>query len=75
MIDKGTVVLQNCMASLKIEPGSISETCPTSSHDGDQIIDIKVEVSDTQQVEDPLLIALPEIKPEHKVSCMYCLST
>jgi hypothetical protein len=65
------MVLQNCMDFLKIEPGSISETCPTSSYDGNQIIDIKVEeASDTQEVEDPLLITLPEIKAEHEVSCV-----
>jgi hypothetical protein len=70
VIDKGTVLLQNCMDILKVEPGSISETCPTSSHDGDQIIDVKVEVSDTQEEQDPLLIQLSEIKAENEVSCM-----
>ncbi|PNF26365.1 hypothetical protein B7P43_G01771 [Cryptotermes secundus] len=56
-----------CMDFLKPEPGLSSEACPTSSHDGNQIIDIKVEVSDTQDVEDPLLITLPEIKAEHEI--------
>jgi hypothetical protein len=63
MIDRGTMVLQNCMDFLKVEPGSVSETCPTSSHDGDQIIDVKVE-------EDPIPINFPGIKAEHEVSCM-----
>jgi hypothetical protein len=59
------------MDFLKIEPVSISDTCPTTSHDGYQITDIKVEeASDTQEVEDPLLITLPEIKAEHEVSGM-----
>jgi hypothetical protein len=65
------MVLQNCMDFLKIEPSSISETCPVSSHDGNLFTDIKVEkASDTQEVEDPLLITLPGIKAEHEVSCM-----
>jgi hypothetical protein len=63
MIDKGTTVLQNCLDFLKVEPGSCSESCPTSSHDGNQISDIKVE-------EDPVSVTFPGIKPEHEVSCM-----
>jgi hypothetical protein len=64
------MVLQYFVDFLKPEPGSSSETYPTSSHDGTQVIDIKVEVSDAQEVEDPLLITLPEIKAEHEVSCV-----
>jgi hypothetical protein len=48
---------------LKVEPGSVSETCPMSSHDGNRIINIKVE-------EDPVSIEFPGIKAEHEVSCM-----
>jgi hypothetical protein len=70
MIDNGKMVLQNCMDCLKVEPGLSAEICPASTHDGAQVIDIKVEVSDTQEVKDPLLITLPEIKTEHKVSCL-----
>jgi hypothetical protein len=71
MIDKIMMVLQNCMDSLKVEPGSDSETYPTPSHDGTQIFDIKVEeASDIEVVKDPLLIPFPEIKSEHQVSCM-----
>jgi hypothetical protein len=62
MIDKITIVLQNCTAFLKIEPGSSSETCRTS-RDENHIIDIKVE-------EDPAPIEFPGIKAEHEVSCM-----
>jgi hypothetical protein len=64
------MVLQNCMDFLKVEPGLSDESCPVSSHDGNQIIDIKVEVSDTQEIEDPLLITSPEIKAEYEVSCI-----
>jgi hypothetical protein len=70
MIDKGKMVLQNSMDFVKVEPGLSDESCPASSHDGNQTIDIKVEVSDTQEMEDPLLMVLPEIKAEHEVSCM-----
>jgi hypothetical protein len=62
MIDKSTIVFQNYTALLKIEPGSSSETCPTS-RDDNHIIDIKVE-------EDPLRIEFPGVKVEHEVSCM-----
>jgi hypothetical protein len=62
MIDKGTVVLQNCMDFLKVEPASCSETCPTSFHDGNHISDIKVE-------EDPVPVTFPGIQAEHEVSC------
>jgi hypothetical protein len=71
VFDEVTMVLQNCMDFLKVETSSISETCPASSHDGNQITDVKVEeASDTQEVEDPLLITVPEIKSEHGVSFM-----
>jgi hypothetical protein len=71
MTDEGMVILQNCMDFLKVEPGLISETCP-SSHDGNQVIDVKVEeASDTCEVEDPLLVTLPGIKVECEVSYVY----
>jgi hypothetical protein len=61
------VVLQNYMNLLKVEPGSDSETC----HDGNQVIDVKVEeVMDIQEEEDPVLITFPAIKAEHEVSFM-----
>jgi hypothetical protein len=63
------MVLQNSTDLLKVEPGSNSETCPRS-HDGKQMIDIKVEDSLTQDLEDPLLITLPGIKAKHEVTCM-----
>jgi hypothetical protein len=71
MIDSSIMVLQNCKDFLKGEPDSSSETCITT-HDGNQVIDVKVEeVSDTQEVEDPLLTTLPEIKSEREVSFVY----
>jgi hypothetical protein len=71
MTDKGTMDFQNYMDFLKVEPGSINEACP-SSHNGSQAIDIKVEdASDTQEVQDPLLVTLPGIKVECEVSYMY----
>jgi hypothetical protein len=69
MVDEGMMILQNSMDFLKVEPGSSSEICPTS-HAGDQVNDIKVEASDTEEVEDPLLVTLPGIKAESEVSCM-----
>jgi hypothetical protein len=47
---------------LKVEPGSVSEIHPTS-HDGNQINDVKVE-------EDPVPIEFPGIKSEPEVSFM-----
>jgi hypothetical protein len=63
VIGLGIVVLQNCMDLLKVEPGSYSETCLVSSHDGNQ------EVTSLQE-EDPLLM-FPVIKAEHQVSCVH----
>jgi hypothetical protein len=66
------MILQNCTDLLKVEPGASSETCP-SSHTGKQMINIKVkEVSDTEVIEDPLLITIPGVKANHEVSSV-CL--
>jgi hypothetical protein len=51
------------MDILKIEPGSSSETCPTSPFYGDQMIDVKVE-------EDHMPVTFEGIKAEPEVSCM-----
>jgi hypothetical protein len=52
---------------LKVVPGSYSETCPTSSNDGNEGIEIKIEaVTDIQEEED----LVPIIKAEHEVSFM-----
>jgi hypothetical protein len=57
------MVLQNCIDFLKVEPGLSDETCPSSSHDRDQMIDVKVE-------EGHIPITLNSIKAEDEVSCM-----
>jgi hypothetical protein len=68
---RGTIVLQNCANLLKVVPESCSETCVTSSHFGNQVIDIKVEdVTDMQEEENSLLLKFPAIKAEHEVSSM-----
>jgi hypothetical protein len=48
MTEKGMVDLQNCMDLLKVEPDSYSWTCLTSCHDGNQLIDMKIEVTNMQ---------------------------
>lgn len=63
MLDNGTVVLQNGVDFLKVEPYSVSEPCPASSHGGNQIFD-------TNGKEDPVSIEFPGIRPEHEVSFM-----
>jgi hypothetical protein len=70
VIDKGMVVLQNYMDLQKDVPGLCSEMCLSSSHDENQVINIKVEATDIQEDEHPMLITFPVIKAEHKVSCI-----
>jgi hypothetical protein len=51
--------------------GSHGEACASSSHDGDQAVNIKVEeVSDVEDGEDPVPMTFVEIKVEHAVSCI-----
>jgi hypothetical protein len=64
---KGMIVLQNYMDLPKFVAG---ETCLTPCYDENQVIDIKVEITDEQDEEDPLSITFPVIKPELEVSCM-----
>jgi hypothetical protein len=62
------MVLQNHLDVLKDEPGSCDETCVTSSDDGSQVIDIKVEEdSDIQEAECPELVTSPLTEAEHEV--------
>jgi hypothetical protein len=73
MIDNYVLILQNCMDSLKVEPGSYSETCVTSSCVENQVIGIKVEgvsnvEEEEEEEEDPLLIPFSPIKSEYEVS-------
>jgi hypothetical protein len=62
VLGNGIVVLQNGVDFLKVEPYSVSETLPASSH-GDQIIHINAK-------EDPVSIEFPGINPEREVSFM-----
>jgi hypothetical protein len=63
MIDKGIMVLQLCTDFPKDEPCSGSDMCPTSCHDVDHIMDIKVE-------DDPVPVTLPGVKPDTEASFM-----
>jgi len=69
MIDNYVLILQNCMDSLKVEPGSCSETYVTSSHVENQVTDIKVEEGSNveEEEEDPLLIPFTPIKSEYEI--------
>jgi hypothetical protein len=70
MIDKGIVLLQNCMDFQKDMQDSCSEMCPTS-RDANQIINVKVEdVSHTEEEEVPVPLKYSGIKTELVVSCM-----
>jgi hypothetical protein len=76
MIDNDLLILQNCMDLVKVEPGSCSEeTYLTSSHNENQVVDIKVEdCSVGEQEEDPLEIPFTPLNSEYDVSfvCIYC---
>jgi len=66
------LILQTCMDLLKVEQGSCSET---SSHNENQVVDIKVEEgSDGEGEEDPLLMGFTPMNPEYDVSfmCIAC---
>jgi hypothetical protein len=65
-------VLQNCMDLEKHVSAPCSETYPTSSHDANQAMNIKVEeVSDIEvEEEHPMPMSFIGIKAEHEVSCM-----
>jgi hypothetical protein len=66
------MVLQNCMGVVKAEPGSCSERCVTSSHDEDQVEDVKVEDDVViEEVEDPLPVIDQAIQSEHEVGFVF----
>ena len=66
---KSLMVLQSHMDVLKDEPGSCDEACVTSSDDGSQVIDIKVEEdSDVKEDDGPELVTSPLTEAEHEVS-------
>ena len=72
----GMVVLQNCMDTLKSEPGQCTGTGLMSSDEGNQVVVIKVEeVMDIKAEEDPEPPTSPVIKTEPAVSCLcVCVS-
>jgi hypothetical protein len=71
MTDKGMLVLQDCMDIEKCVPGPRSETYPTSSHDANQAMNIKVEEdSHIKEEEDPVPVSCEAIKAELEVSCV-----
>jgi hypothetical protein len=63
------------MDLLKVEQGSCSETYTTSSHNENQVVNIKVEEgSDGEEDEDPLLMGFTPMNSEYDVSsvCIAC---
>jgi hypothetical protein len=63
------------MDLLKVEQGSCSETYITSSHNENQVVDVKVEEGSIGEgEEDPLLTAFTPTNPEYDVSfvCIAC---
>jgi hypothetical protein len=63
--------LQNCTNSKLVLVGPYGETYPASHH-ANQAMNIQAEeVSDTQEEDDPVQIAVQEIKAEPEVSCMF----
>jgi hypothetical protein len=64
------VVLQNCKHEAL--SGSYSETYPTSSADGSQMINMEDEdLADIQLKEDTVLIEFRIIQNENEVSCIF----
>ena len=64
---KSMLVLQDPMELVKVEPGSYSETCLTSSHVGNGLTGIKVEkVTDITEEEglEPVTSAVIKAEPE-----------
>jgi hypothetical protein len=64
MIDMIIVVYQLNMAVIKPDPDSDWESCPTSSHNENELLDMK-------EVEDNPFIKCPVVKFEPEVSRMY----
>lgn len=68
MINKGKMVLQTCSDLLNSVCDSYSGTCLN----GNQVINIKVEVIDVQEVEEhPTSVTVPVIKAEGEVRHMF----
>ena len=68
---KSLMVLQSHVGVPKDEPGSCDEAYVTSSDDGNQVIDIKVEEdSDVKEENDSEQIKSSETGTESEVSCV-----
>jgi hypothetical protein len=68
------MVLQNHMDIPKGEPGSCDEACVTSSDDGNQVNDIKVEEDgDVKDDNDSEQIKSSITRTKSEVSCMFCV--
>ena len=67
MIYKCAVLLQNCTDLVEAVPGLCSDTCLTPNDD--EVIAVKVEVSDVKEEEDPLLISSAGMADD-EVSCL-----
>jgi hypothetical protein len=63
MIDKDTLLLQNCVELPELVPSSSREAHLTSD-DGNEIINLKIEE------EEPVRITFPVMKAEPEVSCL-----
>jgi hypothetical protein len=61
MIDNDTMDLQNCINVEKDVPGPFGKAYPTS-HDANQAMNIKAEVSGAEEEEEPVPITFAEIK-------------
>jgi hypothetical protein len=73
MADKCMVVLQDRVdLEKRVPPAPCSETYPTSTHDANLAMNIKVEEASDIEVEEehPLPTSFIGIKAEHEVSCM-----
>lgn len=71
------VILQTCVDTLRGKHGACTETCPTSSGNGNQFLFVNVdEVTVIKEEEDPEPAASPLIKTEPAVSsqsvCIQC---
>jgi hypothetical protein len=62
------IILQNGTDLPKVEPDSYSEAYITSSHDGSEVFNMKVEVSDAEEDDSPMPATFSGIKAEQEVS-------
>ena len=62
------------MDLLNVKTGSCNETCVTSSHDGNEVISIKVEnilcMDEEEEDNECVLKSFPSLKSDHEVRCV-----